>query len=65
MDKGTWENRETFFWKDVDKRKIIEEWQTAQCSKCGRWLTTPYMYNYTEYKYCPHCGSLMKTGGKE
>lgn len=61
MNNGTWENRQTFFWKDVDKGKIIEEWQTAQCSKCGKWHTTPYMYSFTEYEYCPHCGSPMHT----
>ena len=39
---------------------IITEWQIAQCSNCKRWHTTPYMYYFYEYKYCPFCGAKME-----
>lgn len=38
---------------------LIGEWQSARCSNCGRYHTTPYMYYFTEHKYCPHCGAKM------
>lgn len=38
----------------------ITEWQVAQCSNCKRWHTTPYMYYFYEYKYCPFCGAKME-----
>ena len=41
----------------------IEEWQSARCSACGKYHTTPYMYYFDEYAYCPNCGQAMD--GKE
>ncbi len=38
----------------------IEEVQTAKCPYCQRWHTTPYMYYFTEYNFCPWCGEKMK-----
>ena len=38
----------------------IEEWQSAKCSACGRYHTTPYMYYFDNYNYCPHCGARMR-----
>ena len=38
----------------------IPEWQSAKCSVCGKYHTTPYMYYFTNYDYCPNCGSRMK-----
>ena len=35
------------------------EWQSARCSACGRYHTTPYLYYFTDYKYCPSCGARM------
>lgn len=40
----------------------IDQWQSAKCSYCGRYHTTPYMYYFTEYNYCPHCGTKMVKG---
>lgn len=37
----------------------IEEWQSAKCSKCGKYHTTPYMYYFSHYDYCPSCGCKM------
>lgn len=39
---------------------VIEEWQSAKCSACGSYHTTPYMYYFDNYNYCPHCGARMR-----
>jgi len=39
---------------------VIDEWQSARCSVCGRYHTTPYMYYFTGFKYCPNCGAVME-----
>lgn len=54
LKTGQWEERE------VLSEKVIDEWQSARCSVCGRYHTTPYMYYFDEYNYCPNCGSKMK-----
>ena len=38
----------------------IPEWQSAKCSVCGKYHTTPYMYYFTNYNYCPNCGANMR-----
>lgn len=43
----------------VDDSTIIEIWQSARCSKCGRYHTTPYVYYFDEFNYCPQCGAKM------
>ena len=43
----------------------IDEWQSAKCSNCGLYHTTPYMYYFDIYKYCPNCGCQMSEGGDE
>ena len=42
------------------KESGIEEVQTAKCPACERWHTTPYMYYFTEYPFCPWCGANIK-----
>lgn len=49
--------------RQVSDGKAIEKWQTAKCSVCGRYHTTPYLYYFDLYKYCPNCGAYM--GGKD
>lgn len=44
-----------------DEEMPIEEWQSARCSVCGKYHTTPYLYYFTEYKFCPNCGAKMIT----
>lgn len=56
MQQGEWQECQVF-----DNEDIILEWQTARCSVCKLYLTTPYMYSFKTYKYCPHCGSIMTT----
>lgn len=43
----------------LDGELLIEEWQSARCSACGKYHTTPYMYYFYDYKYCPNCGARM------
>jgi len=34
--------------------------QSAKCSACGCYHTTPYAFNhFTKYNYCPSCGAKM------
>lgn len=51
---GKWEERE------VLSEKVIDEWQSARCSVCGRYHTTPYMYYFDNYSFCPNCGADMR-----
>lgn len=38
----------------------LPQMQEAKCSVCGRYLSTPYMYYWTKYNYCPNCGADMR-----
>ena len=49
--KGQWEERE------VSSDNVIDEWQSARCSVCGKYHTTPYMYYFDKFSFCPNCGS--------
>lgn len=46
--------------KEVHSDKVIEEWQSARCSVCDKYHTTPYMYYFSNYKFCPNCGARME-----
>ena len=59
---GRWEEREV---TDDLGAKVITEWQSCKCSVCGKYLTTPYMYFFTGYAYCPNCGASMMDGGED
>ena len=37
----------------------IEQWQSAKCSVCERYHTIPYLYYFSEDKFCPNCGARM------
>lgn len=54
---GTWLERDVF---DEPRGKAIQQWQSAKCSVCGKYHTTPYLYYFTEYNYCPNCGADMR-----
>ena len=45
---------------EVIDDKVIKEWQSARCSVCDKYHTTPYMYYFSHYDYCPHCGAKME-----
>lgn len=51
---GKWEERK------VSSEKVIDEWQSARCSECGRYHTTPYMYYFDSFSFCPNCGADMR-----
>lgn len=55
-DKGEWLEKEVH---GADEETGIVEWQSAKCSNCGKYHTTPYMYYFTHYDYCPNCGLKM------
>ena len=60
---GKWEEKETFSVADDDP--IIEQWQSARCSECGKYHTTPYVYYFNDYNYCPYCGARMRGADDE
>lgn len=53
--RGHWTERHVDYASDC----AIDEVQTAKCSVCGLYHTTPYLYYFTDYKFCPHCGAKM------
>lgn len=52
---GKWVEREV-----VEDGKAIEEWQSAKCSVCGKYHTTPYLYYFDDFNFCPNCGANMR-----
>lgn len=55
---GRWTERHV----DEIEETTIDAWQSARCSVCGLYHTTPYLYSFTDYKFCPHCGARMDGG---
>ena len=51
--KGQWEEKSVF-------EDSIQEWQSARCSVCNKYHTTPYLYYFDNFNYCPNCGALME-----
>lgn len=56
--RGRWVERRVSYVPDSD----IYEMQSAKCSACGLYHTTPYQYFFKDYKFCPHCGAKMEGG---
>lgn len=54
--KGKWNERSVFDAKDMG----MEEMQSAKCSVCGRYHTTPYLYFFDNFNFCPNCGADMR-----
>ena len=50
--KGQWEEKSVF-------EGEIQEWQSARCSVCNKYHTTPYLYYFDNFNYCPNCGARM------
>lgn len=59
LQEAKWQKKKIEIKKIEYGQTYITEWQVAQCSNCKRWHTTPYMYYFYEYKYCPFCGARM------
>ena len=51
--------------KEVLEDTVINEWQSARCSKCGKYHTTPYMYYFDNFNFCPNCGAKMNEEREE
>ena len=62
--KGRERNRNRGEWteRNVIEDGKIDALQYARCSVCGKYHTTPYLYSFTDYAYCPNCGARMKEG---
>ena len=64
--QGEWTEREVFRSDDNNtSNPIIDDWQSAKCSVCGKYHTTPYLYYFDDFNYCPHCGAQMKGADDE
>lgn len=59
---GKWLERHHAY---ADEEKAIEEWQSCKCSVCGRYDTRPYMYYFSEPRFCSWCGADMRGEGHE
>lgn len=57
---GRWLEKKVFH--EVESSTPIEQWQSAKCSVCGKYHTTPYLYYFNDYAFCPNCGVIMKEG---
>ena len=55
---GQWTEKNVIH--EVESSSPIEQWQSAKCSICGKYHTTPYLYYFDEYNYCPSCGAKMR-----
>ena len=55
---GEWQDKEVF--NETDDDHIVDEWQSARCSVCGKYHTTPYMYYFDNFNFCPNCGADMR-----
>lgn len=58
---GSWVEKQV-----VDNEEVeIEQWQSARCSNCDKYHTTPYSYYFDDYNYCPNCGAKMESEEKK
>lgn len=62
MTQPVVEERKTGKWEErkVSSEKVIDEWQSARCSVCGRYDTRPYLYYFDEPRFCSWCGARME-----
>ena len=62
LDKLEQPERKTGKWEErgVSSENVIDAWQSARCSVCGLYHTTPYLYYFNSYNYCPNCGADMR-----
>lgn len=57
---GMWVDKGTI---TDEKAEVITEWQSARCTCCNKYHTTPYLYYFDNFTYCPNCGAKMDEGG--
>lgn len=58
---GTWQECKVFDIEDTTLTAL----QSARCSVCGKYHTTPFQYYFDYYKYCPNCGTRLYREGEE
>lgn len=59
-ESGRWEQKEVY-----DCKGRFEQFQHARCSVCGKYHTTPYVYYFDDFKFCPNCGADMRERSEE
>ena len=59
--RGEWKEKEVVDYEET----TITQWQSACCSVCGKYHTTPYMYYFDDFNFCPNCGCRMKGADDE
>ena len=57
-EKGKWIEKEVVHADEA--KEAIEEWQSCRCSECGRYDTRPYIYCFSEPRFCSYCGADMR-----
>ena len=54
-------------WEQVEVFEVegttVDRLQSTYCPVCNTYHTTPYVYCYNHYNYCPNCGTQMKMKG--
>ena len=58
---GKWEECKVVDIEDT----TITEIQSAYCPICHKYHTTPYMYYFDYFNYCPNCGAKMERRADE
>lgn len=59
---GHWTEKEVF---DNQDSEVIGCYQSARCSHCGKYHTTPYSYYFDNYNFCPNCGAKMQLSNED
>ena len=54
--RGEWKEKEVVDYEET----TITQWQSACCSVCGKYHTTPYLYYFDDFNFCPNCGADMR-----
>ena len=60
LKRGEWEEKEVVDYEET----TITQWQSACCSVCGKYHTTPYLYYFDDFNFCPNCGADMRKEGE-
>ena len=55
-EHGEWMEKKVVDYEET----TIDQWQSARCSVCDRYHTTPYMYYFDDFNFCPNCGADMR-----
>lgn len=64
MKRGKWMEQKVTH-EENRRSTIIADWQSAKCSNCGKYHTTPYLYYFDNYNFCPNCGAFMHDSEKD